>query len=351
MKKKIYLTILLSCSIIYISCNKDESYNLNRPAAPRELTATKGDTSVFLKWDKVPDAPYYVLVRGLSVIADSLIGESYEDAFAPDTLVEYRIYAKNEKGWRSSKYASAEGYSGLPDGTLPRAPIAVTASTTNYEGCVLEWKGGRFAQTFSIYRGTELIAKDLVGNTFTDYKAAVGVQSAYRVFSVNSNGTSLTAATAVGKKSYYFLDTYEDLPLSSVIAPWTFRADRMAYYTEGKPEITAQTVFEGKQALLLKTGKIQLLCDWGGSLKQGHYKIGLMVKRSGGGFWMIPNVNDMGGRTEHLTNTEEWTHYNYSVGLINAGVKFNLKVEPYGEGPTYIDNFAIEYISPKAISE
>lgn len=57
-------------------------------------------------------------------------------------------------------------------GTLPRAPIAVTASTTNYEGCVLEWKGGRFAQTFSIYRGTELIAKDLVGNTFTDYKAA-----------------------------------------------------------------------------------------------------------------------------------------------------------------------------------
>lgn len=95
MKKITYIITVLLCATIYMSCTKDEAYDLNRPAAPNELTATKGDTSVFLKWNKVPDAPYYVLVRGLKVIADSLTTESYEDPYAPDTLVEYRIYAKN----------------------------------------------------------------------------------------------------------------------------------------------------------------------------------------------------------------------------------------------------------------
>lgn len=350
MKKIIYLIVFMLCSTLYMSCNNDETYDLARPVAPRELIATKGDTSVFLKWNKVTDAPYYVLVRGLTVIADSLTTESYEDAFAPDTLVEYRIYAKNSKGWRSSAYASDSGYSGLPQGILPRAPISITASSTNYEGCLLTWKGGRFAKTFSVYRGEELIAKNVVGTSFMDYKATVGNSKEYRVFSVNENGNSLTAAETVGKKAYYFLDSYEDLTVGEVIAPWTFRADRLAYYTEGNPEIISQTAFEGTKSLLINSGKIQLLCDWGGSLIKGYYNIGLMVKRTGGGFWMMPSVNDA-GRTEHLDNTEEWTHYKASTGLIDAGVKFNLIVEPYGNGPTYIDNFGIEYISPKALNE
>lgn len=351
MKKITYIITVLLCATIYMSCTKDEAYDLNRPAAPGALTATKGDTSVFLKWDKVQNAPYYVLVRGLSVIADSLTTESYEDPYAPDTMVEYRIYAMNAQGWRSSAYANDSGYSGLPQGILPRAPISITASTENNEGCVLEWKGGRFAKSFSIYRDEELIASNVVNSTFTDYKASVTAPAVYRVFSENANGTSLTAAEATGKKAYYFLDSYEDLAVGTVIEPWTFRAERIAYYTEGNPEITTAAVLEGAHALLINRGKIQLLCDWGGSLKKGYYKIALTIKKATGGSWMIPSVNGAGGGAERLGDAKEWTHYEYTTSLIDAGVKFDLKVEPDTDSPTYIDNFGIEYISPKALGE
>lgn len=233
---------------------------------------------------------------------------------------------------------------------LPRAPISITASTTNNEGCLLEWKGGRFAKTFSVYRGEELIAQNLINSSFIDYQASVTDPKEYRVFSVNSNGASTTPAKAVGKKAYYFMDSYEDLADGAIIEPWTFRTDRMAYYTEGNPTITSLMPFEGTKSVLINSGKIQLLCDWGGTTKKGYYKIELMVKKAGGGFWMIHSVNDVGG-TEPLDNTAEWTHYEFTTGLLDAGVKFNLKVEPYGEGATYIDNFGIEYISPEALDK
>ena len=75
-----------------------EDYALQRLSAPAQLTASRGDTSVFLKWTKVEDASFYTLVRGLKVIADSLTVESYEDDSAPDTLTEYRIYAVDNQG-------------------------------------------------------------------------------------------------------------------------------------------------------------------------------------------------------------------------------------------------------------
>ena len=68
------------------------------------------------------------MVRGLKVIADSLYVESYEDALAPDTLTEYRVYAVDAMGWRSSTYASDSGYLGIPNGIIPRAPIKFEAS-------------------------------------------------------------------------------------------------------------------------------------------------------------------------------------------------------------------------------
>ena len=99
MKHIIHIIVLAVITVVYISCEK-EDYALQRLSAPAQLTASRGDTSVFLKWTKVEDASFYTLVRGLKVIADSLTVESYEDDSAPDTLTEYRIYAVDNQGWR-----------------------------------------------------------------------------------------------------------------------------------------------------------------------------------------------------------------------------------------------------------
>ena len=345
MKKRIYSIVLLLCSVAYIGCNDNKGYDLNRPATPTECMASKGDTSVFLKWKKMDNAPYYMVVRGLKVIADSLTTDFYEDLYAPDTMVEYRIYAKNAEGWRSYTYAADSGYA-IPGKYLPRAPITLKATSNNYEGCKLEWTGGRFAKSFTIYRGEELIAKEVKDYSYVDYKSSVTATSTYRVYSVNQNGISETAISSVGKKAYYFMDSYEDLAAGSIIEPWTFRADRIGYYTEGNPTVTTSETFEGSKSLMITAGKIQMLCDWGGALMKGYYKISLMTKKADGGFWMVSDFKE----TQHQAASSDWSKFEIATDSIGVGTKFNLKVEPYGNAPTYIDNFAIEYVSPKVLS-
>ena len=344
MKKLIYSIVLLICTVAYVGCNDDKGYDLNRPDSPTGISVSKGDTSVFLKWNRAGDAPYYVIVRGLAVIADSLTTDSYEDPYGPDTLVEYRVYAMNSKGWRSYNYAADSGYA-VAGKYLPRAPISIEASTDNYEGCKLTWKGGRFAKAFNVYRNDELIAKNYKGSSYMDYKSPVLANSVYKVYSVNDNGLSASAISVAGKKGYYFMDSFEDLAVGTVITPWTFRADRIGYYTEGDPKVTADKSFTGSKSLEIESGKIQILCDWGGTLKKGYYKISLMTQKAGGGFWMVPDFST----AQPWSASDDWSRFEVRTDSLGVGSKFNLKIEPYGNGKTYIDDLAIEYISPTSL--
>lgn len=151
MKQLLFIVFVFIGTFVYVGCN-EEDYAINRIASPENLSATRGDTSVFLKWDKVEGTAFYTLVRGLKVIADSLYVESYEDALAPDTLTEYRVYAVDAMGWRSSTYASDSGYLGIPNGIIPRAPIKFEASVDDIRGCVLSWTTGRFATSYKLYK-------------------------------------------------------------------------------------------------------------------------------------------------------------------------------------------------------
>lgn len=340
MKTK-YLILLISTIILSVHCCKEDKYNLNRPQAPTSLTVSKGDTSVFLNWEKTDATNGYVIIRGLKII-DSIMVNSYVDNFGLDTIVEYRVYSVNELGWRSYNYAADSGYMGLPAGVLPRPPVSFSATTKNYEGCVLAWEGGRFAQFFRIYRDDELIADTVTTESYIDSKAPMS-EADYKIYAVNVNGVSLSYKNAKGQKAYYFIDTYEDLADGTVIAPWTFRASNIGYYTEGNPYVTTEDVYDGSKSLKVDGGKIQLLCDWGGVPKAGYYKISVMIKKGTGGFWMISSFKD----AEHVAANGEWTQYEITTGLLSAGTTINLKVEPYGTGPAYIDNFSIEYITPE----
>lgn len=77
MKQLLFIVFVFIGTFVYVGCN-EEDYAINRIASPENLSATRGDTSVFLKWDKVEGTAFYTLVRGLKVIADSLYVESYE---------------------------------------------------------------------------------------------------------------------------------------------------------------------------------------------------------------------------------------------------------------------------------
>ena len=337
MKHIIHIIVLAVITVVYISCEK-EDYALQRLNAPAQLTASRGDTSVFLKWTKVEDAAFYTLVRGLKVIADSLTVESYEDNSAPDTLTEYRIYAVDSQGWRSATYAVDSGYLGIPDGIEPRVPAKLQASDTNIEGCLLSWTAGRFATSYKVYKNGAFY-KEVTNKEFLDYTASV-TGAEYTVYSVNRNGMS-KGISVTGKKAYQCLDDYETYETGKVIEPWTFIQDRIGYYTEGNPVVTDEKTFEGTKSLSIKQGKIELMFDWGGVWNDGYYIISFMTYKASGPFKLYSDF----GIDDTVQGTGEWVQYNYRTGLLKAGDKFKMVIDSREDvGILYVDNLSIEYV-------
>lgn len=331
--------------LAFVSCDNRDEINLHRPEQPMDLVVSKGDTSVFLNWNAVDKASSYVVVRGLKLIAEDINTPSYVDNFAPDTPVEYRVYAVNKEGWRSINYATGSGYVAIPDGILPRPPAITAADATSFKGCEIKWEAGRFATSYNLYRGDVLIAENLTETSYFDSEATLDA-SEYRIYSVNRNGKSLNYASDTGSKAYFFIDTYENDPVGFEIPAWTFRVNPskgygIAYYTEGLPTVTGSEGFgSSSKSLKIVAGKAQLLCDWGGVPEKGKYKIKLVVKKQSGGFWIIPSFSG----AQHVSATGSWTTFEIVTSVIDKGATFNLKVEPYGDGAALIDNWSIEYL-------
>lgn len=339
MKRILYIIAVLLLVFAYMGCN-EEDYTIHRIAAPSNLTATRGDTSVFLKWDRVEGASFYTLVRGLNVIADSLLTEYYEDDSAPDTLTEYRIYAVDNMGWRSQTYASDSGYLGIPDGILPRVPSQFKASTDDVRGCVLSWSEGRFATSYQLYKNGEFYM-DVVGNEFIDIDASIDLVK-YTLYSENRNGISINGISADGKKAYLCLDDFEEYENGSILQPWTQIADRTMFYTEGDPKIVEGTAYSGTKSLLISNGKVQILHDWGGAQYEGFYAISFMARKNTGEF----NVYSSYGTNEVYSDVSDWTKYTYRTGLVSVGEAFNLTIESKADASElYVDDFSIEYIA------
>ncbi|QPH37851.1 fibronectin type III domain-containing protein [Pedobacter endophyticus] len=338
MKSK-YIIVAILTALIYTSCKKDnKEYDLDLPPDITSLSVSKGDTSVFLKWNAVPTAHSYLIVRGRKVIAENLKEPQYEDALGPDTLVEYRVYAVNKDNWRSYNYASDSGFVAIPKGVLPRPPLA-EASTEDYKYCTLTWSNGRFATAYNIFKNGVLIGDNVQGNTFIDKKASTSLTE-YRIYAVNHSGVSLTYTKVMGVKPYYYQATFDSDEVGFEYIPWTFRAKNIAYYTEGGPTVTNTESYAGGKSLKVTNGKIQLLCDWGGVTEKGRYKISVMVKKAQGGFWMVPSFSG----AQHISAGSEWTKFEVETPLLNKGGTFSLKIEPYGNGSAFIDNWSIEYV-------
>lgn len=337
MKHIIHTIALAIIAVIYIGCEK-EDYTVNRLNAPAQLMATRGDTSVFLKWTRVEGASFYTLVRGLKVIADSLKVESYEDSSAPDTLTEYRVYAVNNQGWRSAAYAVDSGYLGIPDGIEPRVPVRLQASDNSVEGCLLSWSVGRFATSYKIYKNGTFY-KEVLDEEVWDYAAPVA-DTEYTVYSVNRNGMS-NGISVTGRKVYQSIDDYEKYDVGMVIEPWTFIQDRIGYYTEGSPTVTDEKFFDGTKSMRIKQGKIELMFDWGGVWHEGYYIVNFMAYKASGSF----NIYSSFDVNETVQATSDWVRHSYRTGLLKVGNAFKVGIESKADdGLLYIDNLSIEYV-------
>lgn len=354
-KNRIYFQILILALVIAFSgCSEKVNYDPILPAEPTGFSVSQGDTSVFLNWNPVPGASSYLVVRGLSVIADSIMKPTYIDDFGPDTLVEYRVYAVNEDGWRSYRYASGEGNAIIPTGLLPRAPNSVSASDgVSYKDVNITWKGGRFAKSFNIYKGANLIAENVVGNSFVDAYGSLDPKE-YRIKSVNSNGESLTYRADMGNKTYFFIDNFELDAVGFTLPTWTVRVPaakagyQIAYNGAATivPIVTNSDGYNGssKCISLGNGGNTTIRIYSPGVPEAGMFRCWAAIKCSAGA---VTFTTDFAGKAEVVSATGNWVLYGSPITSLlakSAPIKFAFAYS--GGNYVLLDNIAFEYITP-----
>jgi fibronectin type 3 domain-containing protein len=175
------------------------------PAAPKNLVADAGSSSVALSWDSVdstPETTKYNVYRGTTnsgslsgktKIASSLTDVSYTDAsVVVNTTYYYQVTAENLKG---ESVGSTEVT--VKVGTLP-APtnLTVTAAVGQVN---LIWNTVTGATGYNVYRGTtpsgSLSGKTRIGTgistaNYTDATVTFGTTYYYQVTATDGSGES-----------------------------------------------------------------------------------------------------------------------------------------------------------------
>ncbi len=125
------------------------------PAAPTNVSATPGATSILIGWNLVPGAASYKVFRGTSANGQSTtpVGSPTANTFTDTTVTSgamyfYKVQAVNAAG--SSPMSGEVSASPVP---MPGTPTNLTATPGNAQ-VVLSWTGVGGASGYRIYRGT-----------------------------------------------------------------------------------------------------------------------------------------------------------------------------------------------------
>jgi fibronectin type 3 domain-containing protein len=205
---------MLRCMAVFLFLALTAACGNNGPAAPKNLTAVAGSSSVALSWDSVDSASEttkYNVYRGTtnsgslsgkSKIASSLTEVSYTDSsVAVNTTYYYQVTAENSKG---ESVGSSEV--AVTVGTLP-APTNLTG-ISGVGQVDLSWDSVLGATGYNIYRGTtqsgSLSGKSKIGTgisttNYTDATVSFGTTYYYQVTatdgSLESGGSNEVAVT------------------------------------------------------------------------------------------------------------------------------------------------------------
>jgi fibronectin type 3 domain-containing protein len=167
--------------------------------APASTTAKAASGQITLTWASVEGASSYDVYRGTiaggesaTPIAPGISGTSYIDpGLSAGTIYYYVVRAVNSAG---TSAASSESSAQLPY-ILPTAPSLSIA--TGVGQIVLTWSGGANAQSYNIYRASQvgaeaagLLASGVTENSYSDSSVQAGATYYYIVTSVNTVGES-----------------------------------------------------------------------------------------------------------------------------------------------------------------
>ena len=164
---------------------------------PTNVTAIPGNTQITLTWTPVTGATSYNVQRG-SVTGGpyTTIGASGGAAYTDSGLTNGTTYYYVISGSNSAGVSpnSAE-VSAIPTGTVPLAPIGLTATGSNGE-VFLSWTAAAGATSYTVYRGSTsggpyvLDSSGIGGTTFLDTGLSGSTTFYYVVEASNSTGPS-----------------------------------------------------------------------------------------------------------------------------------------------------------------
>ncbi len=176
--------------------------DLTAPAAPTGLVATRGDSSVALRWtaNTEPDTASYRVVRDGAVVATvNAPATSYTDTgLTNDTTYRYQLRAVDTHG--NTSPASAPAVSATPvDLTPPAVPGGLTA--TRGDGSVaLSWTpvGDGDLASYHVYRDGALLATVTAPTaSYTDSGLTNDSGHSWTVSSVDTHGNESARSAAV----------------------------------------------------------------------------------------------------------------------------------------------------------
>jgi len=177
------------------------------PNAPTGVSATaQSSSSILISWSSVTGATSYnIEVRTTSTGTWSSLttvsGTSYtHTGLSADTQRWYRVFAVNSAGTSSaSSIVNATTQSGV---TIPNAPIDVTATAQSTSSIQISWKSVTGATSYNIEVRTtstgtwlDLSTVSGAGTSYTHTGLSANTQRWYRVFAINSAGTSSASST------------------------------------------------------------------------------------------------------------------------------------------------------------
>ncbi|MFC5783276.1 PA14 domain-containing protein [Streptomyces sp. NBC_01474] len=170
------------------------------PGAPGGLKATRIEGgAVRVDWQTATGAAAYQVLRSATAggtytaVSDWLTDPSFRDtpSFATTHRWYYRVVARDAAGNVSAPSATAD--TGAPDSTPPDQVQGVTADATT-AGNSVSWQAGtddtaHYEVWVTTPEGTDPAGPRIVlGTSYLDATAAVGVHTEYRVYAVDTDG-------------------------------------------------------------------------------------------------------------------------------------------------------------------
>ena len=182
------------------------------PSAPSWVDAfAASSSSINVSWQAVSGATGYIVQRSTSASGTyTQVGTPTTNSFtntglSASTTYWYRVAATNSAGnssWSSTTSAATQA----PAPTIPSAPTGVTATAASSSSITVSWSAVTGATSYRVEvrttsTGTWSTLQTVFGTSYTHTGLSANTQRWYRVFAINTAGTSSASSIVTATTS------------------------------------------------------------------------------------------------------------------------------------------------------